>query len=160
MKQLLILLLAFTIHTSAQVASTETAVPTTTEKTYRSTEVDVKPQIKEGNYTLSMFISENFKFPPAIKNKKITIFSSFIIEPDGSMTEIKAFHINVKDYITTDVVKIATQDEKINEADQIETMKGETVRVLKLFKKNWEPATKDGKPVRCLYNYPINFNIE
>ena len=76
------------------------------------------------------------------------------------MTDIKAFHINVKDYITTDVVKIATQDEKINEADQIETMKGETVRVLKLFKKNWEPATKDGKPVRCLYNYPINFNIE
>ena len=160
MKQLLILLLAFTIHTSAQVASTDTAVPTTTEKTYRSTEVDVKPQIKEGNYTLSMFISENYKFPPAIKNKKITIFSSFIIEPDGSMTDIKAFHINVKDYITTDVVKIATQDEKINEADQIETMKGETVRVLKLFKKNWEPATKDGKPVRCLYNYPINFNIE
>ena len=160
MKQLLILLLAFTIHTSAQVASTDTAIPTTTEKTYRSTEVDVKPQIKEGNYTLSMFISENFKFPPAIKNKKITIFSSFIIEPDGSMNEIKAFHINVKDYITTDVVKIATQDEKINEADQIETMKGETVRVLKLFKKNWEPATKDGKPVRCLYNYPINFNIE
>jgi len=160
MKQLLILLFAFTIHTSAQVASTDTAVPTTTEKTYRSTEVDVKPQIKEGNYTLSMFISENFKFPPAIKNKKITIFSSFIIEPDGSMNEIKAFHINVKDYITTDVVKIATQDEKINEADQIETMKGETVRVLKLFKKNWEPATKDGKPVRCLYNYPINFNIE
>ncbi len=160
MKQLLILLLAFTIHTSAQVASTDTAIPTTTEKTYRSTEVDVKPQIKEGNYTLSMFISENYKFPPAIKNKKITIFSSFIIEPDGSMTDIKAFHINVKDYITTDVVKIATQDEKINEADQIETMKGETVRVLKLFKKNWEPATKDGKPVRCLYNYPINFNIE
>ena len=57
MKQLLILLFAFTIHTSAQVASTDTAVPTTTEKTYRSTEVDVKPQIKEGNYTLSMFIS-------------------------------------------------------------------------------------------------------
>ena len=116
MKQLLILLLAFTIHTSAQVASTEPAVPATTEKTYRSTEVDVKPQIKEGNYTLSMFISDHFKFPPAIKNKKITIFSSFIIEPDGSMTDIKAFHINVKDYIKTDVVKIATQDEKLMKA--------------------------------------------
>lgn len=160
MKQLLLLLLAFTIHTSAQVASTETAVPATIEKTYRSTDVDVKPQIKEGNYTLSMFISEHFKFPAAIKNKKITIFSSFIIESDGSMTDIKAFHVNVKDYIKTDVVKIATQDEKINETDQIETMKGETVRVLKLFKKTWEPAMKDGKPVRCLYNYPINFNIE
>ncbi|WP_309640975.1 hypothetical protein [Flavobacterium sp.] len=159
MKQLLILLLGFTIHVSAQDTAT-TTVPTPTEKTYRSTEVDLKPQIKEGNYTLSMFISDNFKFPPAVKNKKITIFASFIIEPDGSMTEIKAFHITVKDYIKTDVVKIATQDEKINEADQIETMKGEAVRVLKLFKKNWEPALKGGKPVRCLYNYPINFNIE
>lgn len=160
MKKILLLLLGFTIHATAQIASTATAVPTETEKTYRSTEVDVKPQVKDGNYTLSMFISNNFKFPPAIKNKKITIFSSFIIEPDGTMTDIKAFYVSVKDYIKTDVVKIATQDEKIEEADQIETMKGETVRVLKMFTKPWEPATKDGKPVRCLYNYPINFNIE
>ncbi|NHM07444.1 hypothetical protein G4D82_09450 [Flavobacterium sp. CYK-4] len=161
MKQLLMLfLLGFSIQAMAQDASTAAPTPTSTEKTYRSTEVDLKPQVKDGNYTLSMFISENFKFPPAIKNKKITIFSSFIIETDGTMNEIKAFHINVKDYIVTDKVKIATQDQKIEEADQIETMKGETVRVLKLFKKTWEPAVKDGKPVRCLYNYPIHFNIE
>lgn len=160
MRQLLILLLGISIHTSAQVSSTEAAVPMATEKTYRSPEVDVKPQIKEGNYTLSMFISENFKFPPAVKNKKITIFSSFIIDTEGNMSEIKAFHVTVKDYIKSDVVKIATQDEKIEEADQIETMKAETVRVLKLFNKTWQPAIKDGKPVRCLYNYPINFNIE
>jgi len=70
MKKLLLLLLGFTIHAHAQDASTVTATPTPVEKTYRSTEVDVKPQIKEGNYTLSMFISDNFKFPPAIKNKK------------------------------------------------------------------------------------------
>jgi len=160
MKHLLLLLLSFTIHASAQVTSIDAPVPTELEKTYRSTEVDVKPQIKEGNYTLSMFISENFKFPPAIKNKKITIFSSFIVDKEGNMSDIKAFHINVKDYIVTDVVKIATQDEKIEQTDQIETMKGEAVRVLKLFGKTWEPAIKDGNPVRCLYNYPINFNIE
>ena len=159
-KKLVLLLICFTIHATAQVSSTETSIPMVTEKTYRATEVDVKPQVKDGNYTLSMFISENFKFPPAIKNKKITIFSSFIIDAQGNMNDIKAFHINVKDYIKSDVVKIATQDEKINEADQIETMKGEMVRVLKLFTKTWEPALKDGKPVRCLYNYPINFNIE
>ncbi len=160
MKKFLLIVLGFTIHVAAQDTSALTSIPVTTEKTYRSTEVNVKPQVKEGNYTLSMFISENFQFPPAIKNKKITIFSSFIIDADGNMSDIKAFHINVKDYIVSDVVKIATQDQKINEADQIETMKGETVRVLKLFKKTWEPALKEGKPVRCLYNYPINFNIE
>ena len=160
MKKLLLLLIGFTIHASAQVTSIDAPVPSETEKTYRSTEVDVKPQIKEGNYTLSMFISENFKFPPAIKNKKITIFSSFIIDADGNMNDIKAFHISVKDYIVTDVVKIATQEQKIEEADQIEMMKGEAVRVLKLFQKTWEPAIKNGVAVRCLYNYPIHFNIE
>jgi protein TonB len=160
MKQLFFLFLAITINASAQIASTESAVPSASEKIYRSPEVDIKPQIKDGNYTLSLFISENFKFPEAIKNKKITIFSSFVVEPDGSMTDIKAFYISVKDYIKTEVVKITTREEKINEADQIETMKGEAVRVLKLFKKTWQPALKEGKPVRCLYNYPINFNIE
>ena len=160
MKHLLIFLLGFTVTASAQITSTDTATPVSTEKAYRSPEVDLKPQVKDGNYTLSMFISENFKFPPAIKNKKIIIFTSFIVETDGTMTDIKAFSINVKDLIKTDVVKISTAEEKINEADQIETMKGEAVRVLKLFNKTWEPALKEGKPVRCMYNYPVHFNIE
>ncbi|MFD0778716.1 hypothetical protein ACFQZF_09695 [Flavobacterium myungsuense] len=120
----------------------------------------MKPQLNEGMYTLSMFISDNFKFPEAIKNKKITIFSSFIVEPDGTLTNIKAFHVNVKEYLPTTVVKTSTENEKINQLDQIESMKAETVRVLKLFKKTWIPATKEDKVVRCLYNYPINFNIE
>ena len=160
MKKLVLFLLFTAAIARAQTASTETPLPETTEKTYRSTEVDLKPQLKDGMYKLSMFISENFKFQNAIQNKKITIFSSFIIEPDGTMTDVKAFYISVKDYIKSDVVKIVTQDEKINETDQIETMKGETVRVLKLFNTTWIPAMKDDKAVRCLYNYPINFNIE
>jgi hypothetical protein len=76
------------------------------------------------------------------------------------MSDIKAFSLRVDDLISSNVVKIATAEEKINEADQIDTMKGEAVRVLGLFKKMWEPAIKDGKPVRCSYNYPIHFNIE
>ena len=158
--KLLLFFLAFSISASAQIASTDASITVNDEKVFRSTDVDLKPQLKDGMYTLSLFISENFKFPEAIKNKKITIFSSFIVEPDGTLTNIKAFHVNVKDYLPTDVVKITTENEKINQLDQIETMKAETVRVLKLFKKTWIPATKEGKSVRCLYNYPINFNIE
>jgi hypothetical protein len=160
MKHLLLLLIGFSISATAQVTSTDSSSPTPAEKIYRSSDVDLKPQVKDGNYTLSMFISENYKFPPAVKNKKIIIFTSFVVETDGTITDIKAFSINVKDLISSNVVKIATADEKINEADQIETMKAEAVRVLKLFNKTWEPALKEGKPVRCLYNYPIHFNIE
>lgn len=161
MKPILYFLLLLTVGSYAQNNSDDLASATTTaEKTYRTTEVDLKPNLKEGMYTLSMFISDNFKFEKDIKNKKITIFSSFIIEPDGKMTNIKAFYVSVKDYLESNMVKIATADQKVNENDQIQTMKGETVRVLKMFDKTWIPAMKDGKPVRCLYNYPINFNIE
>ena len=159
MKKVLFLLVVFSLTASAQIASADSTVTIIEEKVFRSTDLDLKPQLMEGMYTLSMFISDNFKFPEAIKNKKITIFSSFIVEPDGTLTNIKAFHINVKEYLPT-VVKISTENEKINQLDQIESMKAETVRVLKLFKKTWIPATKEGKVVRCLYNYPINFNIE
>lgn len=160
MKYLAIILFAFTVNSFAQVASTENLTPTPTEKIFRSTDVDLKPQLEAGMYTLSMFISDNFKFPKAIKNKKITIFSSFVIENDGTMSDIKAFYISVKNYIASDDDKVKSPDEKINEIDQIDTMKAETVRVLRLFNKTWKPALKEGKAVRCLYNYPINFNIE
>jgi hypothetical protein len=160
MKQLLFLFLTFTIIASAQKGSIENQAANNDEKIYRSTEVDLKPQLKDGLYTLSMFISDNFKFPADFKNKKIKIFASFVVETDGTMTDVKAFYISVKDYLATDVVKIATQDEKQHEADQTESMKTETVRVLSIFKKTWNPALKDLKPVRCLYNYPLNFNIE
>lgn len=160
MKHLFFFLLGLTMAATAQVSSTEQGTPAATEKVYRSPDVDLKPQVKDGNYTLSMFISENFKFPPAVKNKKIIIFTNFIVETDGTMSEIKAFSINVKDLISSNTQRIATEEDKINEADQIETMKAEAVRVLKLFNKTWEPALKGGKPVRCLYNYPIHFNIE
>lgn len=160
MKHILLFLICFSFSAIAQVTSTDANSPIPADKIYRSPDVDVKPQVKDGNYTLSMFISENFKFPPAIKNKKIIIFTNFIVEKDGSMSEIKAFSINVKDLISSNVEKIATEEQKINEADQIETMKAEAVRVLKLFKGQWESAVKGGNPVRCSYNYPIHFNIE
>ena len=135
------------------------AQPSPEEKIYRTTEVDHKPDIKNGMYTLSMFISENFKFPD-IKNKKIRIFTSFIIEPDGRMNDVKAFYISAKDYLPTDVVKIQTEEEKAIEAKAYEAMKQEAARVVSLFKETWIPAVVGGKPVRCLYNYPISFNIE
>lgn len=160
MRFLLLFFFGFLLSSNAQVTSNESNKPSTAEKIYRAPDLDVKPQVKDGNYTLSMFISEHYKFPPEVKNKKIIIFTSFIVEIDGSMTNIKAFGINVKDLISSNVQKISTEEEKIEESDQIETMKTEAVRVLKMFNKPWEPGLKQGKPVRSLYNYPIHFNIE
>lgn len=110
-------------------------------------------------YKLTMFISENYKIPD-IHNKKIRIFTSFIIEPDGQMTSEKAVHIDVRDYLPLDVVPLQTPEEKAAEKALYDQMKAEAVRVLSLFKETWQPAVVNGKPVRCLYQYPISFHIE
>lgn len=128
------------------------------EKIFRTPDVDSKPQLKN-NLSLSAFISNNFKFPD-LKNKKVKIFASFVVEPDGSMSDVRTFYISVKDLVAAEQVKIATEDEKAYETKQTDALKAEAVRVLSAFNEKWTPAIEDGKPVRCLYNYPINFNIE
>lgn len=128
-------------------------------KVYRTTEVDAKPNLADGMYNLTMFISKNYKIPK-VENKKIRIFTSFIIEPDGTMTEEKAFHIDVRDYLPVEVVNVLTPEERAAEKALYDQMKTEAVRVLSLFNEKWLPAVVNGQPVRCLYNYPISFNIE
>ena len=39
------------------------------EGVFRTTDVDRKPQLTRGMYTLSLFISQNFKIDESIKNK-------------------------------------------------------------------------------------------
>lgn len=129
------------------------------EKIYRTPEVDSKPQLKDGMLTLSTYIGYNFKFPD-LKNKKVKIFTSFVVEPDGSMSDVRTFFISVNDLVASQQVKIATEEEKAYEAKQTDLLKAEAIRVLSAFDEKWIPAIENGKPVRCLYNYPINFNIE
>lgn len=156
-KYLLLLLLCSTLSTMAQGLSVTKA--DLNEKVYRTPDVDTKPQLKGGMLSLSAFISNNYKFPD-LKNKKIKMFTSFIVEPDGSMSDVRTFYINVTDLVVSDQVKIATEEEKTYEVKQNDLLKAEAVRILSAFNEKWTPAQKDGKAVRCLYNYPINFNIE
>lgn len=131
-----------------------------TDTIYRSTDVDIKPNLKDGMYKLTEFVSNNFAFPSSVKNKKVRIFTSFVVEPDGRMTDVKSFYISVKEYLPVEVVSIQTEEEKAAEQKVYDSMRDEAARVLKLFTETWTPAMVDGKPVRCLYNYPISFNIE
>jgi hypothetical protein len=151
MKNLLLIIVAFVAFSAS--------AQTSGDKIFRTTEVDAKPELQNGMYTLTMFVSQNFQFPE-IKNKKIRIFTSFIVEPDGTMHDEKAFYISVKENIPSDVVKIQTEEEKAAETKLYEGMRHEAARVLAMFDGKWTPAQAAGKPVRCLYNYPISFNIE
>jgi len=131
--------------------------PPNDSRIYRTPEVDVKPEISNGMYTLALFTSQNLKMPD-VNNKKVKIFVAFVVEIDGSISDIRFIHMSAKD-VDEAKARSLTEKQKKHEAVQLETMKTESVRVLSQFKEKWKPALKDGKPVRCLFNYPINFSL-
>lgn len=94
------------------------------------------PTYPDGADALYKFLGQNIKYPKEARDKKIqgNVFLSFMVNTDGTIEDIK-------------VVKGIGGG-----ADE------EAVRVLKLMKK-WNPAMKDGKPVKAAYSLPIKFAL-
>lgn len=65
----------------------------------------------------------------------ISVLMSFVIEKDGSMTDIKVLRSSDKN------------------------LERESIRVLKALKVKWSPGFKDGEKVRTLYTLPIKVAI-
>jgi Gram-negative bacterial TonB protein C-terminal len=97
---------------------------------YTASEVEELPKYSKGMDGLYSFIKSNFKIPDADKETKGKIFLSFIVEKDGSLSNIK-------------VVR------GINEA-----LNSEAIRVLKASEK-WIPGQQNGEKVRVSYTIPI-----
>lgn len=149
MKLTFLLLFCTFIAAQAQTAISDTTI-------FRLAEVDTKPSFADSSYKLSMFISENIKMPE-VSNKKIHLIASFIIEEDGSFSDVKFVHLKSEPLIKTE---FATSDDTYTVIPELEYLKKEIVRVISLSNSKWNPATKGGKPVRCLFHYPIKMTIE
>ena len=159
MRRILFLFCLFSQAGFAQKAATAQNVSSAPaeEKLYRTPEVDAKPEIQEGMYTLPLYVSQNFKLPE-VHNKKVKLFVGFIVETDGTISNVKFIHMSVSPL--KEVSDTLPPEQRQRESELLDTMKPEAVRVISGFKKPWNPAMKNGKPVRCQYNYPINFNLE
>lgn len=100
---------------------------------YTFKEVNQLPSYEGGMKELYKFIFENFNKPHANNLKNGNILVSFIVEIDGTLSNIivnKSLGFNTKE---------------------------ETIRVLKMTSK-WIPAKKGDKSVRCEFGIPITFN--
>ena len=97
---------------------------------YNTVGIEVKPQYPGGIEAFYKHISKNYITPgdKAFKGGKVLI--TFVIEKDGSMTEMKVI-----------------RDRGFGTGE-------EAIRVLKLCEK-WTPAEQNGKKVRVLYSLPI-----
>lgn len=96
-------------------------------------EVDVKPNYEGGFEGVSKIIAKNFNKPTAKEFKGGEVQITFTVEIDGTLSDIKVY----KD------LGFGTGEE--------------AVRVLSGIK-NWIPAKKQGKKVRCDFGLPIRLS--
>ncbi len=97
---------------------------------YNTAGIEVKPDFPGGIEKFYKFISKNYQVPEE-EGLKGKVFVSFVVEKDGSLTDIKV----IRD------IGYGTGKEAI--------------RVLKSCPK-WNPGEQNGKKVRVLYSLPIN----
>lgn len=98
---------------------------------YNVAGIEVRPEFPGGQEALDRFLKDNYKNPK--KDLKGKVYATFIIEKDGSLSDIKT----IRD------LGFGTKEEAI--------------RVLKLSPK-WNPGKQNEKVVRVLYAMPIVVN--
>jgi len=127
------ILFLFFSFCALQTVQAQNALPSSTEAvkdtTYNPSGVEVKPEFPGGIVAFYKFIRTNYKAPD-VAGLKGQLYISFIVERDGSLSEIKV----LKD------IGYGTGMEAI--------------RVLSLSPK-WIPAEQNGRKVRCSYQIPI-----
>jgi hypothetical protein len=127
---LLLFTLWFTFLGTAQEIKT-----TISDKVYQESEVDIKPKLMYGANALTRHIYRHFKAPKKAIPVPQKIQCSFIVEVDGTISNIKVLNA-VDDYY-----------------------KAEAVETLQSFNEPWYPAVKNNIQVRCLHLYEINLSI-
>ena len=100
---------------------------------------DVRPKYATKDVTSFMldFMNKNMRYPEEAVEKKLegTVVVQMVVEKDGTPTHF----------------------EVIRGIDPI--LDDETLRVAKLLPK-FVPAQKDGKPVRCLFNFSVPYRLK
>lgn len=99
---------------------------------------DVRPQYdaEDASTFLVDFLNKNLHYPEEAVAKKVqgTVIVQMVVEKDGTPTHF----------------------EVIRKVDPL--LDKETLRVAKLLPK-FKPAQKDGKPVRCIFNFSVPYRL-
>lgn len=103
---------------------------------YNSEGLEIKPEYPGGVQAFYSYVMKNFKVPDVDKDMTAKIIATFVIEKDGTLTNVK-------------IVK-----------DPGYGFGEEAGRVLKACPQKWKPGIKNGEVVRAQYNMPITINIK
>ena len=97
--------------------------------------LDVQPNFPGGIDKFREKVGEKFEAPEINEEKVISILVSFVIEKDGTMTDIKVLR------------------------NPGYSLDAEAIRVLKSIKTKWIAGILNGKPVRTQYSLPIKVQM-
>ena len=115
-------------------SGTETEIPTVIDygnTVVNSVALDKMPEFPGGINKFYNYVGNNFEKPEIDNSTTFRIYVSFVIERDGSMTDIKVIR------------------------DPGFGLGREAIRVLKSLKTKWSPGMIGSKAVRTAYNLPI-----
>ena len=139
MKKFLLLVLSFVIQNAysqkenikiCKTLKMQTeAINTDDNKIYNPLDLEIKPDFFGGQQALDNFIKENYK-TPTDKTLKGNIYVTFIVEKDGSLSDIKML-----------------RDLGLGTG-------AEAIRILKLSPK-WKPGKQNDKEIRALYSLVV-----
>ncbi|MEC4005393.1 energy transducer TonB [Flavobacterium sp. SUN052] len=134
-KTILFFIVSLSAYCNSQtISDTKQVITESNENSiYRTSDLDIKPEFPGGIVKFYKYISSNFSLPPDIGKVKTNIYVSFVVEKDGSISEIK-------------VLK-----------GEYENLNTEAIRVVKSMP-NWIPGKLNGIIVRCNYQIPIVIN--
>lgn len=110
--------------------SMTTSIPSTNEPVVAGV-LDKQPEFPGGIEKFYQFVGNRFERPETDSSQPIRIIVSFVIEKNGSLTDIKVLQ---------------------NPGYGLDK---EAIRVLKSLKTKWEPGIKNGNPVRTAFSLPI-----
>ncbi len=96
--------------------------------------LDKKAEFPGGIQSFIRVVQRNYRVPD-IQASKYTVYVSFVVEIDGSISDIKVIR------------------------DPGNGLGQEAIRTLKNIKTKWEPGIYQGNPVRMLYYLPIKINV-
>lgn len=98
--------------------------------------VDEIPVYPGGMERFYSEVGRKYRIPETDKEITLKVYVSFVIEKDGSMTNVKVLR------------------------DPGMGLGKEALRVLESIKTKWKPGKVKGKPVRTSYNLPITVNVK
>ncbi len=127
------------------------------------TVVEDYPTFVGGNDSMFRFLGRNIVYPVEARQLKVegTIYVGFVVEKDGSITNIKVKR-NVPETVINKV-KVTGVDDAVTGSKivkrQDQSCAKEAVRVIGMMPK-WKAGKSKGVPVRVAFTLPIKFKLE